>query len=202
MTRREGGGVPKRPNWYRWPPHYKGNPDAIIGPEDPIPFPYYSDKLDLELEIGIVVGKGGRNLSLEQARQAIAGYTILIDCSARDPHLRQAEFLGPAKMKDWATVLGPCLVTADEVDEASLDVRITVDGEVWFEGNSSAPRLNGPDYPATLGIMRPVFHRVLADATREAGMQVRLGVTVEAIEPRPRLSRRSWPRRPAIPPSG
>src|ERR1043166_9634200 len=73
MTRREGGGVPKGPNWYRWPPYYKGNPDAIIGPEDPIPFPYYSDKLDLELEIGIVVGKGGRNLSLEEAQQAIAG---------------------------------------------------------------------------------------------------------------------------------
>jgi 2-keto-4-pentenoate hydratase/2-oxohepta-3-ene-1,7-dioic acid hydratase in catechol pathway len=140
MTRREGGGIPKRPSWYRWPPYYKGNPDAIIGPEDPIPFPSYTDKLDLELEIGIVVGKGGRNLSLEEAKQAIAGYTILIDCSARDPYLREAEFLGPAKMKDWATVLGPCLVTADEIDEGNLDVRIIVDGEVWFAGNTSAPR--------------------------------------------------------------
>lgn len=140
MTRREGGAIPKRPNWYRWPPYYKGNPDAIIGPEDPIPFPYYSDKLDLELEIGIIVGKGGRDLSLEQAKQAIAGYTILIDCSARDPYLRENEFLGPGKMKDWATVLGPCMVTADEIDEANLNTRITVNGEVWFEGNTSAPR--------------------------------------------------------------
>jgi 2-keto-4-pentenoate hydratase/2-oxohepta-3-ene-1,7-dioic acid hydratase in catechol pathway len=140
MTRREGGGVPKRPTWYRWPPYYKGNPDAIIGPEDPIPYPYYSDKLDLELEIGIVVGRGGRNLSFDEARQAIAGYTILIDCSARDPYLFQAEFLGPGKMKDFATVLGPCVVTADEIDEANLDCRITVDGDVWFEGNTSAPR--------------------------------------------------------------
>jgi 2-keto-4-pentenoate hydratase/2-oxohepta-3-ene-1,7-dioic acid hydratase in catechol pathway len=140
MTRREGGGIPKRPSWYRWPPYYKGNPDAIIGPEDPIPFPYYTDKLDLELEIGIIVGRGGRNLSLEEAKQAIAGYTILIDCSARDPYLREVEFLGPAKMKDWATVLGPCMVTADEIDEARLDVRISVDGEVWFEGNTAAPR--------------------------------------------------------------
>jgi 2-keto-4-pentenoate hydratase/2-oxohepta-3-ene-1,7-dioic acid hydratase in catechol pathway len=139
MTRREGA-QPKRASWYRWPPYYKGNPDAIIGPEDPIPFPSYSDKLDLELEIGIIIGRGGRNLSLEQARQAIAGYTILIDCSARDPYLFQAEFLGPAKMKDWATVLGPCMVTPDEIDEANLDVRISVDGEVWFEGNTSAPR--------------------------------------------------------------
>jgi 2-keto-4-pentenoate hydratase/2-oxohepta-3-ene-1,7-dioic acid hydratase in catechol pathway len=43
-------------------------------------------------------------------------------------------------MKDWATVLGPCMVTADEIDEANLDCRIIVDGEVWFEGNTSAPR--------------------------------------------------------------
>ncbi|MBV9327604.1 MAG: fumarylacetoacetate hydrolase family protein [Chloroflexi bacterium] len=140
MTRREGGAPPKRDSWYRRPPYYKGNPDSIIGPEDAIPFPYYSDKLDLELEIGIVVGRGGRNLSLDAARQAIAGYTILIDCSARDPYLFESEFLGPGKMKDWATVLGPCMVTADEIDEANLDVRICVDGEVWFEGNTSAPR--------------------------------------------------------------
>lgn len=140
MTRREGGAIPKRPSWFRHPPYYKGNPDSIIGPEDPIPFPYYSDKLDLELEIGIIVGRGGRNLSLEDAKQAIAGYTILIDCSARDAYLGQAEFLGPGKMKDWATVLGPCMVTADEIDEANLDCRITVDGELWFEGNTSAPR--------------------------------------------------------------
>jgi 2-keto-4-pentenoate hydratase/2-oxohepta-3-ene-1,7-dioic acid hydratase in catechol pathway len=140
MTRREGGAAPKRASWYRHPPYYKGNPDAIIGPEDPIPFPYYSDKLDLELEIGIVIGRGGRNLSLEEAKRAIAGYTILIDCSARDPYLMQAEFLGPGKMKDWATLLGPCMVTADEIDEGSLDCRISVDGGVWFEGNTSAPR--------------------------------------------------------------
>jgi 2-keto-4-pentenoate hydratase/2-oxohepta-3-ene-1,7-dioic acid hydratase in catechol pathway len=138
MTRREGGGIPKRATWFRFPPYYKGNPDTIIGPEDPIPFPYYTQKLDLELEIGIIVGRGGRNLSLEEAKQAIAGYTILVDCSARDRG--ETEFLGPTKAKDWATVLGPCMVTADEIDEANLDVRITVDDEVWFEGNTCAPR--------------------------------------------------------------
>ena len=138
MTRREGGGIPKRATWFRFPPYYKGNPDTIIGPEDPIVFPYYTQKLDIELEIGIIIGGGGRNLSLEDAKQAIAGYTILLDCSARDRG--ETEFLGPTKAKDWATVLGPCMVTADEIDEANLDVRITVDDEVWFEGNTSAPR--------------------------------------------------------------
>ncbi|MBV9170286.1 MAG: fumarylacetoacetate hydrolase family protein [Chloroflexi bacterium] len=80
MTRREGGGIPKRAEWYRYPPYYKGNPDAIIGPEDPIPYPYYTDKLDLELEIGVILGRGGRNLTLDEAKQAIAG-TVSYSCS-------------------------------------------------------------------------------------------------------------------------
>ncbi len=137
---RAGTGYQKKPDWYRWPPYYTGNPDTIVGPEDPIPYPYYSEMMDLELEIGIVVGAHGRNLTFEQAKQAIAGYTILIDPSVRDPQFRDREPFAMGKRKHWCTVLGPCLVTADEVDEANMDVRLTVDGEVWFEGNTSAPR--------------------------------------------------------------
>jgi 2-keto-4-pentenoate hydratase/2-oxohepta-3-ene-1,7-dioic acid hydratase in catechol pathway len=128
----------KRPAWYRWPPYYKGNPDAVYGPEDPIPYPYYTQQLDLEIEIGIVVGREGRNLTFDQARAAIAGYTIFIDCSARDGYEREP--FGPTKRKDWCNILGPCLVTADELDEANLPVRVTVDGEVWFEGNTGHRR--------------------------------------------------------------
>ena len=126
----------KPPNWYRWPPYYKASPESIFGPEDPIPYPYYTKKLDLEPEIGIVVGREGRNLSFEQARAAIAGYTIVIDCSDRGAG--QRDTLGPAKSKDFATMVGPCLVTADEIDEANLRVRVIVDGEAWFDGNTSA----------------------------------------------------------------
>jgi 2-keto-4-pentenoate hydratase/2-oxohepta-3-ene-1,7-dioic acid hydratase in catechol pathway len=128
----------KPPNWYRWPPYYKGSPDSIFGPDDPIPYPYYTKKLDLEPEIGIVVGREGRNLSFEEARDAIAGYTIVIDCSDRGG--QQRDTLGPAKSKDFATMVGPCLVTADEIDEADLRVRVLVDGELWFEGSTSLPR--------------------------------------------------------------
>jgi len=131
-------GAQKKPSWYRWPPYYKGNPDSVIGPEDPIPYPYYTQKLDLEIEIAIVIGKEGRNLSLEQAKKHIAGYTILIDCSARDIH--DHEPFGPTKRKDFCNVLGPCLVTADEIDDANLDVRVSVDGETWFEGNTGHRR--------------------------------------------------------------
>lgn len=128
----------KPENWYRWPPYYKASPESILGPEDPIPYPYYTKQLDLEPEIGIVVGKTGRNLTFEQARAAIAGYTIVIDCSDRGAGKRDT--LGPAKSKDFATMVGPCLVTADELDEKNLPIRVIVDGEVWFEGSTSAPR--------------------------------------------------------------
>jgi 2-keto-4-pentenoate hydratase/2-oxohepta-3-ene-1,7-dioic acid hydratase in catechol pathway len=139
MSRAPGrSAAEKQAAWYRWPPYYKGNPDSVFGPEDPIVYPYYTEKLDLEIEIGIVVGREGRNLSFDEARAAIAGYTLFIDCSARDGY--QREPFGPTKRKDWCNILGPCLVTADEVDEANLPVRVTVDGEVWFEGNTGHRR--------------------------------------------------------------
>jgi 2-keto-4-pentenoate hydratase/2-oxohepta-3-ene-1,7-dioic acid hydratase in catechol pathway len=130
--------TPKPAHYYRIPPYYKGNPDNILGPDDPFPFPTYSDQLDIELEIGIVIGRGGINLSMDEAKQAIAGYTILLDHSARDRHAQ--EMFGPSKSKDFGTTLGPYLVTADEVDEANVKARFTVDGELWWEGSSSEPR--------------------------------------------------------------
>ncbi len=135
---RAGGNAEKRPAWYRWPPYYKGNPDSVIGPEDPIPYPNYTQKLDLEPEIGIVVGREGRDLTLDEAADAIAGYTIFIDCSARDGQEREP--FGPSKRKDFCNVLGPCLVTPDEIGEGNLTVRVIVDGETWFEGNSGHRR--------------------------------------------------------------
>ena len=128
----------KKPVWYTNPPYYKGNPDSFVSPGDPIPFPYYTERLDLELEIGIVVGKEGRNLTFEQAKQHIAGFAILIDPSCRDGNEREP--FGPTKRKDFSNSLGPCLVTADEISDANLAVRLSVDGEIWFEGNTGHKR--------------------------------------------------------------
>lgn len=128
----------KRPAWYTTPPFYKGNCEAVVGYGADVPFPYYTKKLDLEIEIGIIVGKKGRNLTFEQAKEHIAGYTIWIDPSARDGHDREP--FGPTKRKDFSTGLGPCIVTADEIDERNLKVKVTCDGEVWFEGNTNEPR--------------------------------------------------------------
>lgn len=128
--------------WYRNPVYYKGSCTAIAGPEDPVPFPYYTEFLDLEIELGIVVGKEGRNLSVAEAAQCIAGYCILVDSSCRDGQEREP--FGPNKRKDFHTAIGPWLVTADEVDPEALPCRLEVDGELWFEGSTGAPHNFSP----------------------------------------------------------
>lgn len=127
----------KMRSWYTTPHYHKQSVTSIRGPEDPVPWPYYTELLDLELEIGIVIGKQGRNLTVEEARDYIAGYTILVDSSCRDGAEREP--FGPTKRKDFHTALGPCLVTADEIDPETLACRLSVDGETWFEGSTAAP---------------------------------------------------------------
>jgi 2-keto-4-pentenoate hydratase/2-oxohepta-3-ene-1,7-dioic acid hydratase in catechol pathway len=122
-------GVPEQ--WYAAPTFYFGNPYSILGPADDVPVPPGSRALDFELEVGAIIGRPGRDLTPEDARDVIVGYTIFNDWSARD--LQQAEMrvgLGPAKGKDTATTLGPWLVTADELephrdDDGFLDLELT-----------------------------------------------------------------------------
>ncbi|MGW0908572.1 fumarylacetoacetate hydrolase family protein [Streptomyces sp. NPDC002853] len=108
-------GVPEQ--WYSAPTFYFSNHQAVFGPHDPVPMPPGSAALDFELEVAAVIGREGRDLTPEQAREHIIGYTILNDWSARD--LQSAEMnvgLGPCKGKDTANSIGPCLVTADELE--------------------------------------------------------------------------------------
>ncbi|MGW3451121.1 fumarylacetoacetate hydrolase family protein [Streptomyces sp. NPDC001076] len=132
-------GVPEQ--WYAAPTFYFTNPYAVFGPHDDIPAPPGSSVLDFELEVAAVIGKEGRDLTPEQAREHIAGYTVLNDWSARD--LQSAEMrvgLGPCKGKDTATTLGPYLVTADELEKyrdedgfLRLGLTAAVNGEVVGE---------------------------------------------------------------------
>lgn len=108
-------GVPDA--WYEAPRFYFTNPYAIIGPDDDVRVPHGCTELDFELEVAAVVGADGTNLDLTSAEDHIFGYTILNDWSARDLQRREMQVnLGPAKGKDFATTLGPCLVTADEFE--------------------------------------------------------------------------------------
>lgn len=110
-----GAGVPEQ--WYAAPAFYFTNPYAILGPADDVPLPPGCLMFDLELEVAAVVGRAGRDLSPEDAQAHIAGFTILVDWSARDVQLAEMQVrLGPTKGKDTATTLGPVLVTADELE--------------------------------------------------------------------------------------
>jgi 2-keto-4-pentenoate hydratase/2-oxohepta-3-ene-1,7-dioic acid hydratase in catechol pathway len=132
------GTTEKAPPFYHFGVAYKGNPDAVYGPEDPLLWPDFTETLDPELELCCVVGKKGRNLTEDEAVDHIAGFTIFCDGSARDVQSR--EFLGPYKAKDFGTNLGPCLVTPDEFDETNAKAALRVNGETWWEGNTGESR--------------------------------------------------------------
>jgi 2-keto-4-pentenoate hydratase/2-oxohepta-3-ene-1,7-dioic acid hydratase in catechol pathway len=122
-------GVPD--SWYEQPTFLFLSPHAMVGAHDPVPVPAGCTLLDYELEVAAVIGQSGRDLTPEQAAGHIAGYTILNDWSARDLQSREMRSgLGPAKGKDFASTLGPCVVTADELAPYQagdrLDLEMTV----------------------------------------------------------------------------
>lgn len=124
--------------YYDIPMYYKGNPITLIGHETEMPWPDYSRRMDYELELGYVIGKGGKDLTPEQAVSHLFGVTIFNDFSARDMQLREmGGTLGPAKGKDFATALGPWIVTTDELDVHNLTMVARVNGEEWSRGSSS-----------------------------------------------------------------
>jgi 2-keto-4-pentenoate hydratase/2-oxohepta-3-ene-1,7-dioic acid hydratase in catechol pathway len=107
-------GVPAE--WYEFPTFYFTNPYALVATGDPVPVPQNSARLDFELEVGIVIGRTGHNVDPAEAWQHIFGFTVFNDWSARDLQGREMKVnLGPAKGKDFATTVGPVLVTADEL---------------------------------------------------------------------------------------
>jgi 2-keto-4-pentenoate hydratase/2-oxohepta-3-ene-1,7-dioic acid hydratase in catechol pathway len=128
--------------WYDVPAYYKGMPDTVIGPEETIPWPSYTGRLDHELELAAVIGPAPvRDLPAEDALSAVFGWTVWNDMSARDVQARELPVgMGPGKAKDWdgSNVLGPCLVTADEVDASDLRMTVRVNGETWGEASSAA----------------------------------------------------------------
>ncbi|HEX4008837.1 MAG TPA: fumarylacetoacetate hydrolase family protein [Solirubrobacteraceae bacterium] len=123
------------PEWYNLPAHYKGNPDAIYGPEDVVPYPGYTDKLDYELEICAVVGRRGRRVKEADAGSYIAGYTLYNDWSARDIQMRESSVgIGPGIGKDMASSIGPTIATPDEFSRQHSRLEARVDGETWSSG--------------------------------------------------------------------
>jgi 2-keto-4-pentenoate hydratase/2-oxohepta-3-ene-1,7-dioic acid hydratase in catechol pathway len=123
------------------PIYYLTNRFSVSGPDTVVRWPGYSALMDFELEFGIVLGKTGRNIPIDRAREHIFGYTIYNDFSARDTqHTEMKGLMGPAKGKsfDGGNVLGPWLVTADEIaDPHRLAMSVRVNGETWASGTSA-----------------------------------------------------------------
>ena len=113
---RRNRGVPMIPEFDQYPIFYFTNHNAIQGPGEILCMPDHFQKLDFELEVAIVVGKKGRNFTAAEADAYIAGYTIMNDMSARTLQMEEMLLnLGPAKGKDFSTVIGPYMVTPDEL---------------------------------------------------------------------------------------
>ena len=127
------------PYWYEAPVYYKGNHRALLGPGDICERPSYTDSLDFELELALVIGCRGRDIARADAAEHVFGFTIFNDFSARDIQAREmSAWLGPAKGKDFANAFGPCIVTADEVGaEPDLAMICRVNGEEWGRARSS-----------------------------------------------------------------
>jgi 2-keto-4-pentenoate hydratase/2-oxohepta-3-ene-1,7-dioic acid hydratase in catechol pathway len=149
--------------WYDQPIYYKCNRFSVVGTGHDVRWPLNSKMLDYELEFGIFLGKGGVNIKKENARSHIFGYCIFNDVSARDIQMPEmAGQLGPCKGKDFDTgnVMGPWLVTADEVkDPNNLTMIARVNGEEWSRGNSGTMHHKFED----------IIAHVSADETVRAG---------------------------------
>lgn len=161
-TCRAKRGLEMPPAWYEIPVFYFSNPGALMGHEQPVYAPAGCNELDYELELGVVIGRGGKDIPAEEAWAHIAGFTIVNDLSARDLQRKEMSVgLGPAKGKDFATAVGPYIVTVDELQD-----RIDTEGRVNLEMSA---RVNGKEL--SRGNAKSMYHtwpKLIAQASADA----------------------------------
>jgi 2-keto-4-pentenoate hydratase/2-oxohepta-3-ene-1,7-dioic acid hydratase in catechol pathway len=126
--------------WYEQPTYYKCNRFSVVGDGAEVLWPQGATLMDYECEVAVVIGKTGKNIPRAEAPLHVFGYTLFNDMTARDLQEREMRgMLGPAKGKDFDTgnVLGPCIVTPDELaDPYALTVEARVNGELWGTGST------------------------------------------------------------------
>jgi 2-keto-4-pentenoate hydratase/2-oxohepta-3-ene-1,7-dioic acid hydratase in catechol pathway len=171
-------GRPIPDEWFDVPAYYKGLPDTVIGPEETIPWPAYTDRLDHELELAVVIGRRGKDIAAAEAMSYVFGYTIWNDVSARDVQARELPIgMGPAKAKDWdgSNVLGPCIATADELDGTNVRMVVRVNGEVWGEDSSASMHHTFADLIAYASQAQTIYPgEVLGSGTAAGGSGLEL----------------------------
>src|SRR5579883_834496 len=167
-TARALRGLDMLPEWYEIPTFYFTNTSEIYGHEEPVPYPVGSQELDIELEIACVIGRAGKDIPVGEAADYIAGYTIMNDWSARDfQRLDMKLNLGPGKGKDFATSLGPWLVTPDE-----LAARRTGSGASERYDMTMLARIDGRE--VSRGNFKQIYYsfpQMIAHASRNARLR-------------------------------
>jgi 2-keto-4-pentenoate hydratase/2-oxohepta-3-ene-1,7-dioic acid hydratase in catechol pathway len=124
--------------WYEMPIFYFTNHHNVFGPNDDIKRPANETKLDIELEIACIIGKKGSDITKEEAKNYIFGYTIFNDWTARATQKVEMTIpLGPHKGKDFANAFGPCIVTADEFEQYRRPF-----SESFFEAPLKVPKVH------------------------------------------------------------
>jgi 2-keto-4-pentenoate hydratase/2-oxohepta-3-ene-1,7-dioic acid hydratase in catechol pathway/sugar lactone lactonase YvrE len=140
LTRRPFPRLRPRPLWYEQPLYYKGNPATFIGDGATVRWPAYTQALDYELEVGVVIARDCSDLTREEALGVVGGFVLLNDFSARDVQFREMVegLMGPAKSKDFGTALGSVVVTTEEFLPVldTLSVEVHVNGERWGAGST------------------------------------------------------------------
>ena len=122
--------------WYRMPVYYKGNHRSLLGHDQQLTWPRYSQRMDYELELACIIGKEGIDITEAEAGSYIGGYAVMNDWSARDIQMEEMSVgLGPSKGKDFGTSIGPWVVTPDEFNPADARMTARINGELWSDGN-------------------------------------------------------------------
>ena len=131
--------------FYQMPTYSNRNVCGLADPGEDIVWPAYSKKLDFELELAVVIGRRGRDVKAADAHAYIAGFTIYNDLSARDVQADEGRIgAGAGKSKDFdqGNVLGPAIVTPDEIDGSDIEMVLRVDGEEWARGHTRGMRFS------------------------------------------------------------
>ncbi len=137
------------PDYLELPRFYTANPLLVAGHEDDIAWPWFTQYLDFELEFGVFIGKGGKDISRDEAPAHLFGYTIFNDMTARDQQAAEGRTYGKCKDFDNSNILGPCIVTCDEIpDPYNLRMRAWVNGDLWCDASTSSMARTFPDLVA------------------------------------------------------
>src|SRR5438093_6358084 len=164
-TCRRHRGLDMLPQWYEVPVFYFSNPVCVIGDGEAVHAPQGCQELDYELEFACVIGQPARDLPADdRALECVAGFTVMNDWSARDlQRVEMAVGLGPSKSKDFATSLGPRLVSFAELRDVYRDGRLQLD---------MTARVNGRPYShGNAGAMYWTWPQLLTHASRDTELR-------------------------------